>query len=599
MKTKLIKKTDYNVTGFSFFRSRAKVSFATFFGLCPPKVALATEGGEIGIRTPGTLRYNSFQDCRIRPLCHFSRDGKSTIFFSFTSVFSLFFFKFILFLLSQPKYTRKFQLLLIITVLASFNVSAQIDAYFSSGKFNTPSNQPYLETYLTIVGKSLATKTVDDQLQNSINIELKLVKDSVIYKAAKYNLIGPTFPASATAPSFIDNQRYSLPNGLYQMELTLRDNYDSLKKPLVIKSTQLIDFNTERIQSSSIQALESFKKSIKESSVTKCGYDLIPYNVNYYPETTKELAFYFEAYNTDLLLGENKAFVMSYYLEMSESQTKLNSYGSFRKMQTARVSPLLAKMDISKLGSGNYNLVIELKDAENKTHLQQKYFFQRLNRMVDVIALQNYSREQNLAEYFGACNNVDTLKMFVECLWPIADGVDKERVINQSIKKDPVLMKNFIVDFWQRRAADTANPIKLWAAYYKNVQQVMILFKCGKQKGYYSDRGRVYLQYGPPSQRSTQNNEANTFPYEIWQYYRTTDATNGQFFSNRKFVFVNKMIGDDCFMLVHSDMRGEVNNPRWQFELTRRNNNGMGNPDNTTPAGTQDNQFNDLYSNPR
>jgi len=29
-------------------------------------------GGERGIRTPGTLQYNSFQDCRIRPLCHFS-----------------------------------------------------------------------------------------------------------------------------------------------------------------------------------------------------------------------------------------------------------------------------------------------------------------------------------------------------------------------------------------------------------------------------------------------------------------------------------------------------------------------------------------------
>ena len=29
-------------------------------------------GGDGGIRTPGTLRYNSFQDCRIRPLCHIS-----------------------------------------------------------------------------------------------------------------------------------------------------------------------------------------------------------------------------------------------------------------------------------------------------------------------------------------------------------------------------------------------------------------------------------------------------------------------------------------------------------------------------------------------
>ena len=28
--------------------------------------------GERGIRTPGTLRYNGFQDRRIRPLCHSS-----------------------------------------------------------------------------------------------------------------------------------------------------------------------------------------------------------------------------------------------------------------------------------------------------------------------------------------------------------------------------------------------------------------------------------------------------------------------------------------------------------------------------------------------
>lgn len=29
-------------------------------------------GGERGIRTPGTLQFNGFQDRRIRPLCHFS-----------------------------------------------------------------------------------------------------------------------------------------------------------------------------------------------------------------------------------------------------------------------------------------------------------------------------------------------------------------------------------------------------------------------------------------------------------------------------------------------------------------------------------------------
>ena len=160
-------------------------------------------------------------------------------------------------------------------------------------------------------------------------------------------------------------------------------------------------------------------------------------------------------------------------------------------------------------------------------------------------------------------------------------------------------MKNYAIDFWQRRAADTANPLKLWAEYYKSVQEVMVLFKCGKQKGYYSERGRVYLQYGKPSQRSIQNAEENTFPYEIWQYYTLNDKATNHNFTNRKFVFVNRNIGDDCHILIHSDMRGELNNDRWQFEVTRRNNNGIANPDNTKPVGTENNYFNEIYNNPR
>ena len=32
-------------------------------------------GGEGGIRTPGTFQFNGFQDRRIRPLCHLSTLG--------------------------------------------------------------------------------------------------------------------------------------------------------------------------------------------------------------------------------------------------------------------------------------------------------------------------------------------------------------------------------------------------------------------------------------------------------------------------------------------------------------------------------------------
>ena len=48
-------------------------------------------GGERGIRTPGTLRFNGFQDRRNRPLCHLSgakigNTGQSKAFSSISTV---------------------------------------------------------------------------------------------------------------------------------------------------------------------------------------------------------------------------------------------------------------------------------------------------------------------------------------------------------------------------------------------------------------------------------------------------------------------------------------------------------------------------------
>ena len=60
----------------SFFiphwRPWAPTPLCAFVPLCLCAFSQFLIGGERGIRTPGTLRYNGFQDRRIRPLCHLS-----------------------------------------------------------------------------------------------------------------------------------------------------------------------------------------------------------------------------------------------------------------------------------------------------------------------------------------------------------------------------------------------------------------------------------------------------------------------------------------------------------------------------------------------
>ena len=54
----------------------------------------------------------------------------------------------------------------------------------------------------------------------------------------------------------------------------------------------------------------------------------------------------------------------------------------------------------------------------------------------------------------------------------------------------------------------------------------------------------MYLQYGKPDQRVMQPSEPYSYPYEIWQWYRVMDKTNGMFYTNKKAVFVKAV----CFL---------------------------------------------------
>lgn len=486
----------------------------------------------------------------------------------------------------------------LLLILLTSQLNAQINAYFNSIAFNTPENQPYIETYLTISDKFLGSKKENGLDKQSVEVTYFLYQDSILVQKNQYNLHGPLY-SGTLPPAFLDVHRYKTQNGDYTIQLILRDLNDLGKKPLTIKQPIRVDFKSGVLSMSGVEYLESIVKTVQVNSLSRNGYDMKPMPVDIFPETINDLNFYLELYNTNLVVDTGATMVFTYRIEHTESGANIETIGGFKKIKSAAVNPIVGRLSLKSLGTGPYNLVLELRDANNKIHLQERIRFFRINDALDIAVINKDAERKKLQEYFGSIQNADTLQMFVECLWPIANTVDKDRIINQAIRKDPEMMKKFVVDFWERRAADTTSPLKLWGEYYKRVQQVMVLFKCGKQKGYYTDRGRVYLQYGAPSQRAQQYNESNTYPYEIWHYYRTTDESNGEFYSNRKFVFVSRNMGDECFMLIHSDMRGEINNPRWRFQVSRSNPSGIDNPDNTAPRGTEQNQFNDIYTSPR
>jgi len=96
-----------------------------------------------------------------------------------------------------------------------------------------------------------------------------------------------------------------------------------------------------------------------------------------------------------------------------------------------------------------------------------------------------------------------------------------------------------------------------------------------------TDRGRVYLQYGPPNSRNKVDNAAATYPYEIWHYYKLKHQTN------KKFVFVNSDFATNEYRLEYSNVYGEVSNAEWRDKIEQ----------DRSPTFGDD--FNNNYINPR
>jgi GWxTD domain-containing protein len=150
-------------------------------------------------------------------------------------------------------------------------------------------------------------------------------------------------------------------------------------------------------------------------------------------------------------------------------------------------------------------------------------------------------------------------------------------------------MKRFFYSFWANRSVD---PEAAWAAYRAEVIKVNRLFGCRVLKGYETDRGRVFLQYGPPNTMMDRFNDMGTLPYTIWHYYRAGK------FTNRRFIFYQPDRVTNCFPMLHSEVPGELNNPQWNMQL-HESNTSFRNVQSTDPNSLEGDRVREFFNDPR
>ena len=462
------------------------------------------------------------------------------------------------------KFIKMKRTIILSTFLGMFlfgnTMAGNLRAYLSYATFVSPTEGPYVETYISVVGNSVVFHRNDDgKFQGAIQVTMIFRQDSLIKDFKKYELLSPATEDTAMINfNFIDQQRFLLPDGKYDLEIFIADKFKD-RPPFKVNEPIEINYPSDKLNLSGIQLIESFRKTDETSILTKSGYDFVPFVDNFYPSSINKLTFYAEIYNAEKVLGKDEKFVITNSIESAETGKIVTIFHKLKRETTHDVNVVFSEFDISQLPSGNYYLTIEAHDKENNLLAKNQVFFQRSNpsiqfNIVDITALDVTN------SFVNNFNNIDTLREYIRSLYPISTNLEGTFADNQVKTADLQTLQQFFLNFWLSR--DNLDPKKAWELYKIEVLKADASFHTKVKKGYETDRGRVFLKYGPPNTIVDRPYERDVVPYQIWHYYKCGTLTN------RRFVFYEPDFTND-FRMLHSDVPGEISNTGWQTYLLR------------------------------
>jgi GWxTD domain-containing protein len=260
-----------------------------------------------------------------------------------------------------------------------------------------------------------------------------------------------------------------------------------------------------------------------------------------------------------------------------------------KRMNAEPVSILLNNIDISQLPSGNYILVFETRDRNNDLLGTKEIYFQRQNPNAE-FNIRNLLVLDPMDSFVASYHLKDSLALYIDYLYPISTDPEKSFAKSLIAEGDVETMQRYFLNFWNDR--NPSDPEGAWQTYKLRVIQANHNFTSVRIKGYKTDRGRVYLQYGEPNVIAESHNEPAAYPYEIWHYYEM----QGQ--RDIKFVFYTRDMATNDFQLIHSNAIGELTNQHWQAYIYGRTWDPQGVDDVIYP-GSYGSFATDYYIQPR
>lgn len=311
--------------------------------------------------------------------------------------------------------------------------------------------------------------------QFSINIfSNKELTDIKFTKIVDRRLLVPTFAMTNSTSAFDTMQvKTTLPPGRYYIIL------------------KLYDYNTDHTSTREItHTIKNFRNSPLAIS------DLLLYDRT---DTT--------GIPVDILRSHEDTLYADFYVAMKDVPSAFSLHAVARSVeatsaidttitidQHSRVQKYRLPIKARELAPGTYQIKLSVKKGTDVSESEATFQIPRSSAPMNLAELD---QEVKPLIYIADPSQLDSLKK----------GTFKER-------------QQKFLDFWLNRAGGSKEKAAaMRAEFYRRVDYANMHLSGGFRRGWQSDRGRIYIIYGPPDQVVTHDEDFTTPPYQIWYYY--------------------------------------------------------------------------------
>lgn len=452
---------------------------------------------------------------------------------------------------------QKFFLILFLLCFPAFLFSQKISFEFDYAQFAYDTLSNYIEFYYSFDQRTLSFINTDtsDYLAGILHIEISdsTKSDKVVDK--QWLLSNEIKDSSELNRNLVGVLGFILNKGSYRIVVTATDANDSSSLRIITENVTVNPFIKQTISLSDIQLAGNILPGSENTSSIfyKNTYEVTPLPAAFCGDNQLMLFYYTEIYNIQFSPGEN---------DLRFDEIVLNSKGQIVNSKSKKINKSVdsrvevGKLSVYKYPTDTYTLIIDVVDSvTNYGVSSSKKFFIYNPTVVSVDTVQT-PFSPVLSTTFGAMSEEELDDLFDKAEYIATDNEkDKYEALTTVEAK-----QEFMYIFWKARdenPSDDKN--QYFQDYLSRIADANARYTAAKKDGWKTDRGRVYLVYGPPSEIERYPNETETKPYEIWKYESLEGGV--------VFVF-GDISGFNDYQLLHSTKRGELRDDYWQRRIT-------------------------------